>query len=115
MPSKLEYMGTLEGQNIRLYKYGNMSICVSRSKEAGTPGVEMKADEHMLIVSFSTPPGRRYDDAIIDRLLPHLGMNADRVIHLFPNLIGVPLSRNQTRYYIQVQADTDAGNGAIGA
>jgi len=115
MSSKLEYLGALVGQNIRLYKYRNMSICVSRSKEAGTPGVEMKADEHMLIVSFAKPPGWRYDDAIIDRLLPHLGMNADRVIRLFPNLIRASLSHSQTRYYIQVQADTDAGNGAIDA
>jgi len=39
MSSKLDCLGAPVGQNIRLYKYGNMSICVSRSKEAGTPGV----------------------------------------------------------------------------
>ena len=115
MSSKLEYLGAPVGQNIRLYKYGNMSICDSRSKEAGTPGVDMKADEHMLIVSFAAAPGRPYEDALIDRLLPQLGMKAGREIRLFPNLTGASSSHSQTRYYIQVQADTDAENGVIDA
>ena len=115
MSSKLDCLGAPVGQNFRFFKYGNMSICVSRSKEVGTPGVKMNADEHMLIVSFATAPGRPYDDALIDRLLPQLGMKAGREIRLFPNLTGASLSHSQTRYYIQIQADTDAGNGVIDA
>ena len=115
MSRKLEYLGTPVGQNIRLYKYGNMSICVSRSKKAGTPGVDMKADEHMLIVSLATTPGRLYDDALIERLLPQLGMKAGREIRLFPNLTGASSSHSQTRYYIQVQPDIEKGNGVIDA
>ena len=115
MSRKLEYLGTTVGQNIRLYKYGNMSIRVSRSKKAGTPGINMKADEHMLIVSFATTPGRPYDDALIDRLLPQLGMKSGKEIRLFPNLTGASSSHSQTRYYIQAQADTDAGNGVFDA
>ena len=115
MSRKLEYLGSPVGQNIRLYKYGNMSICVSRSKEAGTPGINMKAYEHMLIVSFATTPGRPYDDALIDRLLPQLGMKSGREIRLFPNLTGASSSHSQTRYYIQVQPDIEKGNGVIDA
>ena len=115
MSRKLDYLGTPVGQNIRLYKYGNMSICVSRSKETGTPGVVMNADEYMLIVSFATDLGRPYEDALIDRLLPQLGMKTDREIRLFPNITGSSSSHSQTRYYIQVQPDTDAGNGVIDA
>ena len=102
MSKKLNYHGTLTSENVKLYDYGTMSICVSQSSETGLPGISLKADEHVHIVSFSNRNGQPYDDALITSLLPQLGMDPKTEIRMYPNLSGSS-RRGLTRYYMQVQ------------